>query len=116
MDIETIRQLLSDQTIELEFSLPHALVEAKKDGLSLADLETAVMAGEVIEDYGERALLLHFADFATKYKIPFHIVVEYAPGDPMLTVVTAYVPSRQRWESDWKTRKRTRRAKPKKRR
>lgn len=90
--------------------MPHALVEAKKDGLTVADLEGAVMAGELVEDYGERALLL---DFATRYKIPFHIVIEYAPGDSMLTVVTAYVPSRERWESDWKTRKRTRRAKKK---
>jgi hypothetical protein len=92
-------------------------VKIEKDGLSLADLEKALMEGEVIEDYGERALLLDFADFNTKYKIPFHIVVEYAPGDSMVTVVTAYIPSRQRWETDWKTRKRIRRTnKPKKKR
>ncbi len=76
----------------------------------MADLERAVMAGKLVEDYGERALLL---DFASKYKIPFHIVVEYAAGDPILTVVTAYVPSRERWQSDWKTRKRTPRVKKK---
>lgn len=115
MDIKSVRRLLSEQAIDLEFSLPHAQVEANKDGLTLADLEKAIMEGELIEDYGERALLLDFADFAARRKIPFHIVVEYAPGDPMVTVVTAYVPSRQRWESDWKTRKRIRRAKkPKK--
>jgi len=110
VDIKRVRQLLSDHAIDLEFSLPHALVEAKKDGLTVADLERAVMAGELVEDYGERALLL---DFASKYKIPLHIVVEYAAGDPILTVVTAYVPSRERWQSDWKTRKRTPRVKKK---
>ena len=110
MDIKTVRRLLTDQTIDLEFSVPHALVEAKKDGLTVADLEKAVMAGELVEDYGERALLL---DFATEYKIPFHIVVEYAPGDPVLTVVTAYIPSAQYWEAGWKRRKVSRRVKNK---
>jgi hypothetical protein len=115
VDIKRVRQLLSDHSIDIEFSLPHALVEAKKDGLTVADLERAVMAGELVEDYGERALLL---DFASEYEIPFHIVVEYATGDPILTVVTAYVPSREGWQSDWKTRKKTPRVKkkPKKRR
>ena len=61
MRIKSVRTLLSDQTIDLEFSVPHALVEAKKDGLTVADLERAVMAGELFEDYGERALLLDFA-------------------------------------------------------
>lgn len=86
MDIHRVRELLNEGTIELEFSLPHALVEAKKDGLT-----EAVLMGEVVEDYGERALLLKFT---TDYQIPFHVVLGYVLGDPVATVVTAYIQSR----------------------
>ncbi len=104
MNLWQVRQLLKSGKISLELSLPHALVEAKKDGLTTDDLAKAAMVGEVVEDYGERILLLHSA---TDYQTPFHIVLEYVPGDPVATVVTAYVPDRGRWEADWKTRKRT---------
>jgi hypothetical protein len=40
---------------------------------------------------------------------------EHAILSPVATVVTAYVPSRDRWEADWKTRKRTRKSKQRKR-
>jgi hypothetical protein len=113
MDMRRVRELLSQRKIELEFSLPHALIEARKDGLTEEDLTEAVMTGEVVEDYGERAVLLNLA---TDYKIPFHVVLEYVPGDPVATVVTAYIPSRDRWEADWKTRKRSRKKKTQKKR
>jgi len=58
VDIKSVRKLLSDHVIDLEFSVPHAVVEAKEDGLTVADLERAVMAAELVEDYGERALFL----------------------------------------------------------
>ena len=58
MNIRQVRKLLAEQTIELEFSLRHALVEAKKDGLMAEDLTAAVLNGEVVEDYGERMPLL----------------------------------------------------------
>ena len=108
MNIRQVRKLLAAQTIGLEFSVRHALVEAKKDGLMAEDLTAAVLNGEVVEDYGERVLLLHFAE---EYNMPFHVVLEYFPGDQVATVVTAYVPSRERWEANWKTRKRDRRKK-----
>ena len=113
MDIQRVRALLIAGIIDLEFSLPHALIEAKKDGLTEADLTEAVMTGAVVEDYGERILLLKLA---TAYQIPFHVVLEYVPGDPVATVVTAYIPSRDRWEADWKTRKRTRKKQKRKKR
>ncbi len=85
MNLQRVQEQLREGTIELEFSL-HALAEARKDGLTAEDLIEAAMAGEVVEDYGERVLLL---TFATDYKIAFHIVLEYASGEPIATVVTA---------------------------
>jgi hypothetical protein len=108
MDLQQVRELLRTEQIELELSLPHAVTEARKDGLTTEDLSAAVMSGEVVEDYGERLLLL---GFAPDYHIPFHVVLEYFPGDPVVTVVTAYIPSHDRWEANWKTRKRIRKKK-----
>jgi hypothetical protein len=102
MNLQRVRELVRRSEIELDLSLPHALTEARKDGLTTTDLEAAVMSGEVVEDYGERILLFHTA---TEYRIPFHIVLEFVPGDEWATVVTAYIPDRERWEADWKTRK-----------
>jgi len=96
--------LVKQGEIELDLSLLHALTEARKDGLTTDDLEAAVMLGEVIEDYGERVLLLHSVP---DYQIPFHIVLEFLAGDDRATVITAYVPDRNLWEADWKTRKKT---------
>lgn len=104
MDLQRVRDLLSSRGIELDLSLPHALTEARKDGLTTEDLEAAVMSGEVVEDYGERILLLHTV---TGYRIPSHLVLEFIPGDETATIVTAYIPDQERWEADWKTRKRT---------
>ncbi len=105
MNVGRVRELLKQGDIELDLSLPHALTEARKDGLTTDDLEAAVMFGEVIEDYGERVLLLHTVP---DYQIPFHIVLEFLAGDERATVVTAYVPDRDVWEADWKSRKRAR--------
>jgi hypothetical protein len=99
------RRIVAGQT-RIEFALPHALTEAFKDGLTVDELRTAVLEGEVIEDYDARLLLLAFT---SPDRIPYHIVVEYYPGDPMATVVTAYVPDTTHWEPDWKRRKKPRR-------
>jgi Domain of unknown function (DUF4258) len=108
MDLQQVRELLRTGQLELELSLPHAVTEARKDGLTTEDLTEAVLQGEVVEDYGARVLLLHFAP---DYHLPFHIVLEYVPGDAVATVVTAYIPSHDRWEATWKTRKRVRKKK-----
>ncbi len=105
MNLQRVRDSLRRREIELDLSLPHALTEARKDGLTIEDLEAAVMAGELVEDYGERVLLFHSV---ADYQIPFHVVLEYAPGDDVATVVTAYIPDRDLWEADWKTRKKIR--------
>jgi len=104
MDLQHVRELFLTGQIELELSLPNAVVEARKDGLTTQDLSEAVMNGEIVEDYGERILLL---SFASDYRIPFHVVLEYFSGDAVATVVTAYIPSQDRWEANWKTRKRS---------
>ena len=105
MDTVRVRRLLSQRRIAVRFS-DHAFVEARKDGLTVADLRAASERGEVIEDYGARALLLHFTP---DDRLPYHIVLEYVGRERCATVVTAYVPEAKEWEADWKTRRRRRR-------
>lgn len=105
MDLHRVRELLRSEEIELDLSLPHALTEARKDGLTTDDLETAVLVGEVVEDYGARVLLLHTVE---DYRLPFHVVLEFIPGDDFATVVTAYIPDPELWEPGWKTRRKIR--------
>jgi hypothetical protein len=106
VDIVRVRRLLSQRRIALRFG-DHAFIEARKDGLTTTDLRAACEHGEVIEDYGTRALLLHFT---AGDRLPYHVVLEYVGGGRFVTVVTAYVPEAKEWEPDWKTpRKRKRR-------
>jgi hypothetical protein len=104
VDIVLVRRLLSQRRIALRFS-DHAFIEARKDGLTTVDLRAASEHGEVIEDYGARALLLHFT---AHDRLPYHIVLEYGRGR-VASVVTAYVPDAKEWEPDWKTRRKRKR-------
>jgi hypothetical protein len=82
------------------------LIEVRKDGLTADDLEDAAMHGELIEDYGVRALLM---SFTTQDALPCHVVIEYESLDYEVTVVTAYVPDPRDWQKGWKRRKRAKR-------
>lgn len=101
MDIGQVRQLLSQRRVALRFS-DHAFIEARKDGLTAADLRRACEHGDVIEDYGPRALLLYLT---ADDRLPYHIVLEYVGRGRFATVVTAYVPDAKEWEPDWKRRR-----------
>jgi len=105
MDIVGLRRLLSQRRIALRFS-DHAFIEARKDGLTAADLRAACEHGEVIEDYDARVLLLNFT---VDDRLPYHVVLEYVGRGRSATVVTAYVPDSKEWEPDWKTRRRRKR-------
>ncbi len=102
MNLQHLRQQLAAGKVDVEV-VTHAAVEAAKDGIESADISHAMEHGEIVEDYGDRALLL---DFIPDGQIPFHVVVEYTPGDSRAFVVTAYIPDAEHWEKDWKTRKR----------
>jgi hypothetical protein len=105
MNLNRVRQLLGQGKVELRFA-DHAVIEARKDGLVAEDLENTVTQGELLEDYGSRALLLNFTE---EDRLPCHVVVEYAAGKKEVVIVTAYIPDAKEWESDWKRRRRGKR-------
>ncbi len=68
------------------------------------EVKETVLYGEIIEDYlhdirGHSCLFMR----AVSLNRIIHVVC--SPKKDYLTIVSAYVPSSEKWESDWKTRK-----------
>jgi len=68
-----MRRLLTQERVTLRFT-DHAIIEARKDGLTVEDLEDNIINGELVEDYGIRAL---FLNFTKDDELPCHVVLEY---------------------------------------
>lgn len=86
--------------------LPHALrqMNAPERMISTREIRAVVFHGVVIEDYPEDArghscLMLGRGDGGR----PIHVVC--APKPDYLAIITAYLPSEEQWEPDWRTRK-----------
>ncbi|MBN1876639.1 MAG: DUF4258 domain-containing protein [Anaerolineae bacterium] len=93
----------------------HALYEACKEGLRGKDIVHAIFNGEIIEHYPDRKRVLilgptltniTFDDSPepTKVQLPLHVVCDYSDND-VVVAVTVYIPNRERWVVNWKTRR-----------
>lgn len=86
--------------------LPHAVRQMSNPDrmISTKDVRYVIENGEVIENYPEDArghsgLMLGTTDR------PIHVVC--SPKQDYLAVITAYLPGKQDWENDFKTRKKS---------
>ena len=87
----------------------HATMARQKRGITEADIETALLNGEIIEVYDDdfpfpTCLVLGWRDTDK----PLHVVCARVDTEPALQVVTVYEPATERWLSDFKTRRMTR--------
>ncbi len=98
MNLEGVRRSVRERTISIQIT-PHADIERRKDGLEIGDLESAVLQGEKIEDYGDRVLLLSFTETD---QLPVHTVIEHFEGSQVVVIVTCYIPESGTWEKGWK--------------
>jgi hypothetical protein len=80
----------------------HFIGRIRERGIGLSDVKTAIMSGEIIEqsldDYPNPSILI----LGVTGK-PLHIAI--GVGDDLLWLITAYYPTLDIWESDYKTRK-----------
>src|SRR5262249_7345972 len=104
MNLKRVRQLLAQG--KGSCALLIMLLSRQERTLVGEDLENAVAKGELLEDYGSRALLLNFTE---EDRLPCHVVLEYVPGTKEVVIVTAYIPDAKEWEPNWKRRRRARR-------
>ena len=103
MDLRTLQNQIRTKKVRVRLT-KHARVEAFKDGLTTSDLEYVLMHGEIIENYPERNRVLLLA-FEPQHELPIHITLEYFQDENVATIVTAYIPSDDIWEKNYKTRK-----------
>jgi len=82
----------------------HAELRRRQRGISIPDIRQAIITGEIIEDYPND--YPYPSSLVLGYGIsnePLHLVCGI--GNNTLFVITAYKPSGEKWETDWKTRK-----------
>jgi hypothetical protein len=84
----------------------HATIVRLERGVSIAEIEKALLNGEIIERYPDSepypsCLVLGWLTSSD----PLHIVCSRGDLEPALRIVTLYEPEDALWESDYKTRK-----------
>ena len=83
----------------------HALDEmnAEDEMITTDEVKSVVFSGEIIEDYPEDKRGHSCLMFGMSDKRPVHVVC--APKEEYLAIITAYIPSLEKWEADFKTRR-----------
>ncbi|MEY4705970.1 MAG: hypothetical protein RL042_2175 [Nitrospirota bacterium] len=102
MDIESIRQRVRSGRYVISFTHTEKL---RRRRIALEAIEQVIQRGAIIEDYpndprGPSCLLLGM----TQEGRPIHVVCGTIENDQLL-VITAYEPSPEEWELDWRIRK-----------
>ena len=102
---DTLEQVKDAATKHILF-LPHALnqMNAPERMISAQEVRSVILHGAIIEDYpedvrGHSCLILGYGD-ANR---PIHVVC--APKSDYLAIITAYLPTSEKWETDWQTRR-----------
>ena len=93
MDIEKIRSKIKQDEFVLSF---HAHEERQAESISIEDIKTAVINGEIIENYpedkrGESCIILGYSNVR-----PIHIVCGKSKIG-WLKIITVYVPQPPKW-------------------
>jgi hypothetical protein len=83
----------------------HAVQRMFERNISVKKVSQALQSGETIEDYSSEMpepsrLILGFEG-----KHPFHVVTSENSETNQITIITAYVPDRNKWDKDFKSRR-----------
>jgi hypothetical protein len=108
---QLIRRIASENQTDPEGTLVywsrHAIVEMVKDDLTRSEVEQALDQCEIIEDYlpGHRPLPDCLVLAYLSEKRPLHAVIAIDERIDRIFIITVYLPSSERWQDDWRTRK-----------
>jgi len=84
----------------------HAVKKLRAEGLRKKDVEESLKECIILEDYDMEGrplpgcLLLGFIE-----SVPVHAVIAIDEDFDRIFIITVYKPSPERWQNDWKTRK-----------
>lgn len=99
-EIEAIAEYLKNNQFVIT---DHARREMKNDSISVDDIVLGCAGGEIVEDsptaYPLPACLILGKTLDGR---PLHVCLS---KPPLVKVITVYVPTADKWESGWKTRK-----------
>lgn len=96
MEIELIRTKVRRKEYVID---PDHLVMLRKYGITIHDIEQAILTGEIIETHPGDLILGFFGE-----EIPLHVACSYWAEKDLLYIHTVYIPD-DRWEPDFRTRK-----------
>ena len=101
MKIEKYKKLCTDDSIAVT---QHANRRFNERGINLDDIESAILSGEIIEEYPDDKPFPSCLIFGKSEKnLPLHVVASV--DEEFLYIITAYYPSLQKWNEDFKTRR-----------
>lgn len=101
IDIADIRKYYENDTVMVT---QHASERFRQRNIRMKDIKSGIMNGEIIEQYTDdfpfpSCLIFGF----TIDKRPIHIVM--SDEGTSSRIITAYIPSIEKWNDDYKTRK-----------
>src|SRR3990170_6067764 len=102
LDINKIRELIHKRRVIWK---RHALERMLERGLSRQNVFEALLAGELIEDYSEDRPFPSGLFLGWQGKKPLHVVITVDTDNNMVAVITAYEPTTEHFEPDFKTRR-----------
>ncbi len=101
IDLGELRKLCGTDS---EIITKHCQVRLEKRQILISDVEYAIMNGEIIESYPEDFPFPSCLIFCVvRDEKPLHVVCSV--GDGFLYLITAYYPTLDKFESDYKTRR-----------
>jgi hypothetical protein len=84
----------------------HALQRMFERGISRSDVSEVVRDGELLEEYSGDKPFPSGLFFRIMRGRPIHVVAAVDDSEPLAYVITAYEPSKEQFEDDFKTRRR----------
>ncbi|MBQ9210385.1 MAG: DUF4258 domain-containing protein [Clostridia bacterium] len=98
--IEHFQQLNKPESMILT---QHSRKRFSERGISIEDIQYVFKTGEIIEQYPEDWPIPSCLILGYSGERVLHVVASI--DDEMIYLITAYAPSPEKWDSDWKTRK-----------
>lgn len=102
MNIDLLKKAIESGHIEWQ---RHALERMMERGISREIVKKILLSGELIEDYPNTKPFPSALFFCVVKKEPLHAVVAFDSEEEFCFVITAYKPSLEHFEPDYKTRR-----------
>ena len=85
----------------------HVNMRFKERSISREQIIDAVSSYEIIEEYQEDKYLPSYLVYAKYKETVLHIHVAVDTQNKNIRIITAYRPTPDKWEKDWKTRRKS---------